>query len=255
LRSGLNTGNIVSMVFGPRTLRRVAWVAVLAVVVGGVAAAVLLLPSRSPQRHEVVQGGPAQVVRVPKTVRLTAERTATINAILDRFVPAAVERRHPASAYELVTPAFRAGVTRAEWNDGNLPVFPFDARDGDYHGWTLGHNYANEISVDVLLHPSAKEQLGAIAFTAVFKRRHERWLIDAFVPTASFASEKKAPRILAQPDFTPYADGRGKARLSAQWLAVPAALLALIAVVPIVLIAANVRRGRRALRAYQASYR
>jgi hypothetical protein len=38
----------------------------------------------------------------------------------------------------------------------------------------------------------------------VFKRPHGAWLIDSFVPAASFAPDKaKTKRIYAQPDYAP----------------------------------------------------
>ncbi len=177
-----------------------------------------------------------------------------IDNVLDTFVPAAVERRDPLRSLPLVTPAFRAGQTRADWARGNMPVQPFRARDHRFHGWRLDYSYPNEVSVDLLLQPAPTEQLGAISFTAIFKRTHGRWLIDSFVPAAIFAGKHKPPRILAEPDFTPNtATPVGSARLNAQWLLVPAVLLGLILIVPAVFGIAYLRRSRRALRDYRAA--
>ena len=140
---------------------------------------------------------------------LTTERRHAIAALLGAFVPAAVERKDPMRAYPLVTPAFRAGVTRAQWRRGDLPVIPYDA-DGRYNGWTLGYSLKDEISVDLLLRPGAREKRGAVAFTAVFKERHGKWLIDAFIPAATFApDDADTSRILANPDFSPSVKGSG----------------------------------------------
>jgi hypothetical protein len=144
------------------------------------------------------------LVSVSRTVRLTAERRRAINTLLDEFVPAAVERKDPLRALPLVTPAFRAGLTRRDWVQGKLPVIPYDARGTRFHGWTLGYSLAREMSVDVLLRPGLHEKRGGVAFTAVFKLRHRRWLIDAFIPAASFAPDNaQTSRILAQPDYAP----------------------------------------------------
>ena len=104
----------------------------------------------------------------------------------------------------------------------------------------------------MLLHPAPKESLGPIAFTAVFKQVHRRWLIDSFVPSASFAPQEKSPKVVASPDFTPVAETRGSSQLSAHWLLVPAGILALIVLVPAALGVAHLRRSRRAWRAYQS---
>jgi hypothetical protein len=238
----------------PRTRRRFLWAGGLAAAVGLVAAGIVLLPSSGKRPPISTAKGPVQVVRIPKTVPMTPARRRAIDALLTTFVPAAVERRQPLRALPLVTPAFRSGVTRDEWARGNLPVLPFDARDSRF-AWTLGYSFPREISVDVLLHPSAKEELGAIAFTAVFKRQGRGWLIDSFVPAASFAPQKKAPRILAQPDFIPSMttlETRG--RLDARWLLVPGAILALIVLVPLGIGIVKWRNGRRAWRDYRARY-
>jgi len=219
------------------------------------AASAALLPSRSKGPPVVVAPpGPGQVVRIPPTVAMTPARRSAIGALIDAFVPAAVERHAPLRALPLVTPAFRAGVTRADWARGNLPVLPY-ATTGSHFDWTLGYSHPNEISVDVLLHPAPSEELGPIAFTAVFARRGNHWLIDSFVPAASFAPKKKPPRILAQPDFTPSLATVGThSRLDAKWLLLPAAILSLIVLVPIGFGIVHWRRGRRAMREYRTSY-
>jgi hypothetical protein len=64
--------------------------------------------------------------------------------------------------------------------------------------------------------------------------------------------QEKSPKVVASPDFTPFAETRGKSQLSANWLLVPAGILALIVLVPASLGIAHLRRSRRAWRAYQA---
>ena len=112
-----------------------------------VAVAVVLLPSAAKQRRvAATPAGPTQVVRVPRAVPMTAARKRAIDALLATFVPAAVERRQPLRALPLVTPAFRAGVTRADWARGNLPVMPYRAQ-GSRFGWTFDYSYPREMSV------------------------------------------------------------------------------------------------------------
>ncbi len=176
-------------------------------VAAAIAVANAILPHGGPPPDTSRPGKP-QLVSVSRTVRLDAERRRTINTLLDKFVPAAVERDHPLRALPLVTRAFRAGVTQRQWAQGKLPVMPYDARGKRFHGWTLNYSLAQEMSVDVLLRPGARETRGGVAFTATFKRQHGRWLIDAFIPAASFAPDNaKTSRILATPDFSPAVKG------------------------------------------------
>jgi hypothetical protein len=247
---------MTSLVFSsPRRRRLTGRLVAAVVVVGAIAGAIAILPTRSSNEPVPTSAGPAEVVRTPATVAVTAKRRHAIDTLLDRFLPSALERRNLAELRKLVTPSFAAGVTDAEWQRGQIPVLPYKPRDSRFHGWVVNYSYANEVSLDVLIHPSAKEELGAIAFTAVVKRTHGKWLINELVPTASFAKEKKAPRILAQPDFQPnmVQGATNKSRLSATWLAVPAAVLATILLVPIVVLLLNIRRNRRAMLAYRRS--
>ena len=176
----------------------------------------------------------------------TAADRRAVSALLDVFIPAAVERRDPLRALPLVTPGFRAGVTRKEWAHGNLPAMPYHAT-GTHFPWTVDYAYPREISATVLLHPAAKEKLGAIAFNAVFKKQGNRWLIDAFIPSASFAPEHHAPSIIAQNDFLPGgAATQRSARLDQKWLLVPGSFFALIVLVPAGILFVKWRRDRRA---------
>ena len=178
-------------------------------VAGAIAVANALLPHGGPPPDTSRPGKP-QLVSVSRTVRLTPARRRTINTLLDEFVPAAVERDRPLRALRLVTRAFRAGASRRDWANGKLPVIPYDARGTRFHGWMLNYSLEREMSVDVLLRPSARETRGNVSFTAVFKRQHGRWLIDAFIPAASFAPENAdRSRILATPDFSPAVKGAG----------------------------------------------
>lgn len=235
----------------PRTRRRLLWVGGLLLVTVVAAAAVVALP-KGHQTKEVFRPG-AWIPSTPKDAPMTPARRRAVDRILDTFVPAAVERKDPMRALPLVTPAFRSGTSRQEWSRGQLPVFPYDTRNRSFHGWTLNYSYPREMSVEILLHPAQKETLGTLAFTAVLKETKGRWLVDSFVPSASFAPQKKTPKILAQPDFTPFADGRGSNRLSAQWLLLPATVLSLIVLVPIGIGLAKLHRSRRAWREYHAS--
>jgi hypothetical protein len=180
----------------------------LAVVVAFLALSAVLPRGGAPR--STLRPGRPQVVAPIEAVPLTASRRRAIDSLLDAFVPAVVERRDPARALPLVTTAFKEGLSRRDWERGNLPVMPYDARGTRFDSWTLDYSLAREMSVDLLLRPAPAETRGNVAFTAVFRKERGRWRVDSFVPAASFAPES-APvkRISAQPDFTPAAKGGG----------------------------------------------
>jgi hypothetical protein len=191
----------------PRSRRRALWLGGLLVAACTLLILNVVLPRGGAPANTIRPGRP-ELVSMPRKVPLTAERRRAIDTLLDSFVPAAVERRDPTRALSLVTPAFRTGVTRADWARGALPVMPYQAEGDRFHGWTLDYSLADEIGVDLMLRPDAHESMGAVAFTAVFKRHDDRWLIDSFVPAAFFAPDHaRIKKILAQPDLTPAAKG------------------------------------------------
>jgi hypothetical protein len=206
---------------------------------------VFLAVSRSTLVLAVAAAGAIALPSASSAAPSPASKRA-VSALLDAFIPAAVERHNPLRALPLVTPAFRAGVTRKQWAHGDLPAMPYQAT-GKHFPWTLTYSSPREIGVTVLLHPAPSEKLGAVSFNVVFKQQGKRWLLDSFIPAASFAPEHARPSILAQTDFLPGgAPEQRSARLDQKWLLVPGGFFALIVLVPLAILAVQWRRNRRA---------
>lgn len=187
---------------------------------------------------------------------LTRETRQALYALLDRFVPAAVERRDPAAAWDLATPSLRAGDGRRVWARGELPVPPYDAAGSRFHEWVLRYSFRTEVDVQLILLPSKRNPLGAMAFDVAFKRVHGRWLVDAFMPEASFARDDEPARMFSVRDVNPDSPANGtvsrhdKPRLGSVWFVVPAGLLLL----PVAAFAAwALREGRWNRRAREAT--
>jgi hypothetical protein len=241
----------------PKLRRRFAWTVGLLVALAALAAGLAALPNRSPEipkASAVAEPEPAAVAPVrDRRVRLAAADRRAIGDLLARFVPTAVERRHPEAAWNLVTPALRRGLTRAEWASGNLPVFPYQTRAKQFDGgWRMHWVRRNEVSFDLFL-PPTRGAAYAVTYTLVVRRFGPRWLVDSAVPSATIAASGQSPKVTGQGDFGPTmgtTDTRG--RLSALWLVVPLGLTgALIVGLPLGLALVNWRRHRRALAAYQ----
>src|SRR6188472_3409848 len=97
----------------PRRRRRLARVAVLLVVAGAVAFGITRLTlNEDVKPKEVFQKG-KPVSTESKPVPLSKADRKEIGRTLVAFVAEGVAQRDPAAAYDLVTPNFRGGTTKA----------------------------------------------------------------------------------------------------------------------------------------------
>lgn len=169
---------------------------------------------------------------------------ALVNQALDVFVNHAVKRHNPAGAYDYLTPTMKAGMTRSQWNRGDIPVYPYPAAGRHFHGWTIQYRTRDELALELILSPTAKYQgkLGQILFHVYLHPAKGRWLVDSFMPGATFAPIGKPGVVQAARDFqaNPSAQTYNRSskveqtnpiRVSAKYAIVPFAviLLALLA--------------------------
>jgi hypothetical protein len=238
----------------PRARRRLLWVAVLAVAGGGVALVFALLPEskggfdNTPRSRETVQ-----IVRPQRQVPLSRTDRAEINRLFDRFVPAAVERRHPEAAYDLVTKTLRSVAPRSQWRTGSIPVSPFDAAGTRFHGWTVITSYRTSVTLDLTLLPRNPKD-GPASFTVDLKRIRGRWLVDEFFRRTSYGPAAAAkPRAKATTTAAPAHRSSGaRGRLGAIWFLVPLGLLSLVVIVPAILFTRGWLQDKRVARRYRA---
>lgn len=178
-----------------------------------------------------------------------AERRA-ITRVLNRFVPAAVRRENPLAAYGLVTPVLRTAATRAEWARGDIPVYPYPAAGRRFGAWRLEYVLRDKVGIELILLPRRGEKIGPIAFAVDLKRIRRRWLVDNFMPAATFAAPGEPARVLAPVDFGPGSSSGGgfssEPRIDGAWVALPLAVLGLGPIVALAALLAVGLRGRRA---------
>jgi hypothetical protein len=181
------------LLWSPRRRRRIAWLGGFLGVAVVVAVMVALVPNTSGHEDNRHSNVPVQRVTVDKQVPVTPARRAEIDAVFDRFVPAAVERKDPGAAYDMVTPEGHAGLTREDWRKGRLPVFEYDAKGSNFHGWVNQASYPNEMDVELDLQPRSPKQ-GPVAYAVTLKRVKNRWLIDTIYPRTSYAPTSPAAK-------------------------------------------------------------
>ena len=176
------------------------------------------------------------------TPKLSPEDRAQVNRTLDVFVNHAVKRHNPQAAYDVVTPTLKGGMTRAQWAHGDIGVYPYPAAGRKFHEWTIQYRTKDELSVELILAPTARYQakLGQILFNVYLHPSHGRWLVDSFMPGATFAPIGKPGVVQAARDFTANPSAQsynrggdkgkpiGAARVSAKWAVVPFAVILLV---------------------------
>jgi hypothetical protein len=159
------------------------------------------------------------VVASPATAakpRLAPSDRAAVNATLDVFVNHAVKREDAGASYDVVTPNLRGGMSRKAWAHGTIPVYPYPAKGNEFHSWTIQYRNSEELAIELLLSPRASkaDKLGQILFHVYLQPAHGRWLVDSFMPGATFAPAGKPAIVQAAADFTATPSGSNYNRSS-----------------------------------------
>jgi hypothetical protein len=170
----------------PRRRKRLAYLGVALALVGiaiGVGVTHVNTAHHLPQHFE---NAPPQVVRQPPRAPFTVRDRRLVESVLQVFVRSAVARHDPAASYDLVTPALRRGITRRQWADGRLPVYPDPAAPGRVQIAWVNASYRDEVDFDVVLMPRKGAKVGPVAagmdMKATGSGPGRRWRVDAFVP-------------------------------------------------------------------------
>jgi hypothetical protein len=166
--------------------------------------------------------------------RVSPADRAAINATLDVLVNHAVKRKDVGKSYDVVTPALRAGMTRAQWSRGSIPVYPYPAAGRRFHEWTVQYRTKEEIAIELILSPNARnrKKLGQFLFHVYLQPRNGKWLVDSIMPGATFAPEGEAPVVQAAGDFGATPGGTTYNRAGAERTSRPPLVSSVYIVVP-----------------------
>jgi hypothetical protein len=246
----------------PRVRRRLKWTAAVGIPAAGIAALFLLIPSHGPTAPGPTGNeGPAQLASAERKAKLTAADRRRIDAVLDRFLPAAMERKDEALAWRLAGPELKSGSTLAAWRKGNTPVPYYPARETTFHHWQsidVGEGY---VIFNLLVHPAKGSTLAPYVFSGEVVKEHGAWLVNrlytiaimnkttkehpmAEVGPADFAAGG-APGTSSPPETTTH-DSR---------IAPVLAVLGAVILIPLALALVALRRARRFRRQARSSGR
>ena len=241
------------MLASPRRRRRFVWLALLVAVAGTITILGVFYPNTSPTRHAApFTKQPVQTVAaLPASVPFGAKDRKEVSAVADRFVATAVFREHLDQSYDLVVPEFHQGLTRQQWNTGNIPVPPFPHNALLLMRWKLDYSYANRVGMKVAFLPKPKAKVGGIVYAIELKKvgapAHRHWLVSYWTPSGGeVLSNAQRAAAAGAPEQT-------RPRLGAGWIFAPiGGLLALIVFVPATLALRGWLSRRRVEQAYRS---
>jgi len=197
--------------------------------------------------------------------------------VLKQFIATAVVRHNVSKAWNYAGPSLKEGLTRKQWDKGNLPVIPFPAANKGWGNWSfVQYSYReaqkHTVGLEVYLFP--KPNSGWSAMTAdveVVKGKNGRWLVDYWMPkrfhgppavshnTKAKAGAKKLrarhavktkTHAQAKTTQTTEAAGGDATRTRGAWWALPLGILALAILIPLTVGGFIWYRNRRAEKAY-----
>ena len=119
----------------------------------------------------------------PKNAPFTAAKRREVARVLRQFILHAVNRQDVASSWDVVAPSLREGVTRKQWNKGDIPVVPYPAQDKGLGQGYVQYSYTDAVGMEVYLFP--KPGSGYSQLTAdveVVKGKDGKWLVDYWMP-------------------------------------------------------------------------
>jgi hypothetical protein len=236
--------------------RRLFWIALAVAAAGTASGLILAIPS---PKHENVNPtgneGPAQTV-AQTNVPLTRRNRQEIETLLEKFVPAAVDRQSAATAWALAGPELKATSTLAQWKKGISPVPQFPVREKRFDGWPTVDVEKNQVVLSLLVHPKpGSGDLGDYTFSVQTIKQGGRWLVNRIYTIAINHPVRNGKHEIGPADFAAPSSGggaspSGKSRLGSSWLLPIVGLLSLAFVIPLTVGVTLFVRSRRAKRRY-----
>lgn len=205
----------------------------------------------------------------PKRAQFTPKEQRAVHRVLKQFIGSAVVRHDVAKSWDVTGPTLKEGITRKDWDRGDIPVVPYPAANKGWGDWSyVQYSYTDAVGLEVFLFP--KPGSGWSAMTAdveVIKGHDGSWKVDYWMPkrfhgppavvTKAKAKAKKlkkqhetkrkprAPRVAAPAQEGP--------RTRGAWWALPVGLLALAVILPLSIGLGVWYRNRKAERKYLQS--
>jgi hypothetical protein len=222
--------------------------ALLVAAAAAVGLLVVLIPNHAPPSPKATgTEGPAQLA-VAASVRVSKSDRRAIDRTLDRFVPAGVARKSPATAWALAGPELKSGATLAAWEAGSSPIPYYPVREKTFHTWRTIDAGPRYVVFNLLLHARPASHLGSYVFSGEMVKQGNQWLVNRIYTIAIMNPVTKKTHEVGPADFAapPPASQTptNKSTIGAAILPV-VSILALILLVPLSFGAVALVRARR----------
>lgn len=165
--------------------RALPWAAGLLLLAGAFAGLALIFGNKNPPKQVFTNEPVVDVNQKELAIKVPAE----VKTIAKEFINTAVARKDLNAAYDIVGPQIKQGMSRAEWNTGNIAVIPFPMDSLDYAPFKVDYAHENDILMEIALlakpKSGVKSQIFFINLKKVGKGDKARWLVDNWVPRGS----------------------------------------------------------------------
>lgn len=168
-----------------RRNRRLLFLAGLAVLVVGAAVFTVRVFGNTAETLDAPKSNqPAQLLTERKQVPLDKDA----RRVAGEFILTAVPRKRLAESYELTHPELRQGLSKKEWETGNIPVTYYPADQLDTATFKVDESYPDEAMLEVALLPKAKSIKPQIFYIGLKKTgtgEAGKWQVYYWVPRAT----------------------------------------------------------------------
>jgi hypothetical protein len=244
----------------PRRRRRLYWGVGLALPLLAGAALIVFFPNTGESLETPIETGAVALPAVPRAAPLdvTPAVRRRVGETVERFSRTAMVRRDLDEAWSLASPTMKAGLTRAQWRRGELPVQPYPAAALDGVAWRIVERYPSSLLLDVAAHPKTGSGERILVYSVELSERGRgagrRFVVDSWVPLAALGGDLAPEQARTGGPQTPSGLAVDDARLGPAWFLVPAAIGGLLVLMLIGLAGRSVLARRRAERHYREQF-
>jgi len=168
-----------------RTLSRVfPWVSGLVLIAGVVAFATVYVFDGAESIESKITDRETGAAIVPEQVTNVALDPAA-RKVAGEFILTAVARRNLSRSYAITHPELRQGLSRAEWEQGNIPVQFYPADAIDTATFKIDESTPDEAVLEVALVPKKGAQVKPQIFFIGLKKVGGKWLVYYWAPRAA----------------------------------------------------------------------